>query len=413
MMRLLVLSAWWPAPADNGIRLRLTHLLRALAGAHEVHLASLVNGAPSAADRAEVESMLASAVTHVRPAEPPRARAGIGDILSAEPASVRADWSPEFVALVRERAAALRPDAVVAFELSVAPYALHVPDVPRLLDDPEMLLIASQYTNAPTIKQKLRALPTLSRHRSYVGRLLEGFDACTPVSAEELAAVRSLGHPGLRLDLLPNGADIAGALDVHAEPEPDTLIYPGALTYHANFDAMHYFLGEIFPRILAARPGARLRITGKSDPALVARLPKVANVELTGFVQDVRPLVAASWCEVIPLRVGAGTRLKALEAMALGTPLVSTSKGVEGIDLTPGTHALIADDPASFAAQVVRLLEHPELREQIVAPARRFVTERYDWRSIGAKLNQLIDAVVHDRTPHRAARAQAPGARTL
>jgi glycosyltransferase involved in cell wall biosynthesis len=115
-------------------------------------------------------------------------------------------------------------------------------------------------------------------------------------------------------------------------------------------------------------------------------------VELTGHLDDVRATVAGSWACVVPLRKGGGTRVKILEAMALGTPVVSTTKGAEGLDVRDGVHLLLADTAADFAAQTVRLLGSRPLRDALAVAARRLVEERYEWRTIGARLCEVIDA---------------------
>jgi glycosyltransferase involved in cell wall biosynthesis len=117
------------------------------------------------------------------------------------------------------------------------------------------------------------------------------------------------------------------------------------------------------------------------------------SVEVTGYVEDVQSLVASAWACVVPIREGGGTRLKILEAMALGIPVVSTSKGAEGLDVTPEQDILIADEPPEFAAQVVRLLRKPGLRERLAGNARRLVEEHYDWRTSGHKFVRLVESV--------------------
>jgi len=117
-------------------------------------------------------------------------------------------------------------------------------------------------------------------------------------------------------------------------------------------------------------------------------------VEFTGYVQDIRPIVAGSAVCVVPLRQGGGTRLKILEAMALGTAVVSTSKGAEGLDVMDGVHLLIADDPAAFASATRSLLQDAGLRDRLVTNARRLVEERYDWREIGGRFVSLVEGTV-------------------
>jgi glycosyltransferase involved in cell wall biosynthesis len=120
-------------------------------------------------------------------------------------------------------------------------------------------------------------------------------------------------------------------------------------------------------------------------------------VRLTGFVEDVRLPVAGASVHVAPIRWGGGTRLKILEAMALGTPVVATSKGAEGLDVTRDRHIVIADEPSEFAVQVLRLLRDPNLRDDLARKGRALVEERYDWRAIGQRFVGLVEKVALQR----------------
>jgi glycosyltransferase involved in cell wall biosynthesis len=193
--------------------------------------------------------------------------------------------------------------------------------------------------------------------------------------------------------VIPNGVDLQVNSGDFGAPRPDSLIYPGALTYSANFDAMKFFLEDILPLIRAQRPDASLRITGGYDGVPVHELPLGRGAELTGYLDDVRPAVAQSWGCVIPLRVGSGTRLKALEAMALGTPVISTSKGAEGLEVRHEENILIADDPGEFSQAVLRLLQDEHLRAKLSANGRRLVEERYSWEACARPLERLLNQI--------------------
>jgi glycosyltransferase involved in cell wall biosynthesis len=175
------------------------------------------------------------------------------------------------------------------------------------------------------------------------------------------------------------------------DPEPNTLVFSGALTYAANSDAAEYFVSEILPLVRAKVPAAHLRITGSVGSSKARTIADRDGVTLTGYVQDIRPIVAGSRASVVPLRLGGGTRLKILEAMALGTPVVSTSKGAEGLEIVPGEHLLVADTPNGFARFTVQLLEQPQLRADLAARARRLVEQQYDWASIGRWFGQVVE----------------------
>jgi glycosyltransferase involved in cell wall biosynthesis len=200
--------------------------------------------------------------------------------------------------------------------------------------------------------------------------------------------------PGYQpIEVIPNCVNLADYRNVCEAPQPETLIFTGSFRYSANHDAMVWFLSEVYPRIRAQIPSVRLSITG--DHADLP-LPPAGNVVLTGFVDDVRPLIASSWVGLAPIRIGGGTRLKILEAMALRTPVVATSKGAEGLELEDEEHLLIADTPEGFAEAVVRLLRKPRLRKRLVDHGYQAIQEKYDWPAVMPRFLELVEQVAHD-----------------
>ncbi|WP_026369862.1 glycosyltransferase family 4 protein [Kallotenue papyrolyticum] len=395
-MRILALSSWWPEPADNGARLRINHLLRALARTHEVHLLALAQEPVTPMQHARMAELCASVAAVQQRRWTPSNGALLASIWRRDPQSVRATYSDEFAALTQQRAAAIDPDLVIAFQLAAAPYALLAPDVPRIFEEVETTVLWEQFRHERNPRRRVRAYLTWSKHQSYLRRLLAQFDACTVVSAPERRLVEAIAGNTIHLAVVPNGATISERADAHASPEPDTLIYPGALSYDANYDAVAYFAREILPLLRALRPNVRLRVTGKTEPAQRAALG-APGIEWTGYVADIRGLIARSWAEVVPLRRGGGTRLKVLEALAIGTPVVATSKGVEGLAVQPGRHTLIADTPVEFARATASLLCQPQLRADLAVAGRELVRQQYDWRVIGARFEGLAREVAARR----------------
>lgn len=191
----------------------------------------------------------------------------------------------------------------------------------------------------------------------------------------------TLGVPLAKILVAANGVDLRHHRPEWGPPNEAMIVYPGSVDFHANRDAMRYFVGEILPGIRARHPSIRLRITGEATQAQRQEVNPGNDpaVEFTGFLPDVRPIVARSAVCVVPLRVGGGTRVKILEAMALGTPVVSMRKGVEGLPVVAGRQALVTDAPASFADAVCRLLVERDLRSSIRENALRLVQAQFDW----------------------------------
>jgi glycosyltransferase involved in cell wall biosynthesis len=192
------------------------------------------------------------------------------------------------------------------------------------------------------------------------------------------------------IEIIPNFINLADYSRINISPQPNSLIFTGSFRYFANHEAMEWFIREVYPIIQAQVPDVRLTITG--DHANLP-LPPASNIILTGFVKDIRPLVASSWVSLVPMQIGGGTRLKILEAMALGTPVVSTTKGAEGLEVSNGRHLLIGDTSQEFADRVIRLIKDQQLRMDIVNRARQFVQEKYDWAVIMPRFESLVERI--------------------
>jgi len=210
------------------------------------------------------------------------------------------------------------------------------------------------------------------------------------MSEPDAAQLRAIAGP-VPMALVPNGVDTEYFVPRPGSETP-ALIYTGGMNMFANRDAVSYFIEQVWPRIRAAVPEARFYAVGQ-DPS--AELRRAATPEsgviVTGYVDDVRPYVARSAVYVVPLRVGGGTRLKVVDAMAQGKAIVSTSIGCEGIDVTHGENIRIADDPATFAEQCVGLLRDPAARARLGAAARGLAERCYAWPAIGDRLQAAYE----------------------
>ena len=234
---------------------------------------------------------------------------------------------------------------------------------------------------------------TWRKYGRFTRFLIDELSHATTVSAPERQLLESMGCDLSKVSVVPNAVD-ATSLQVHEDKVADRLIHPGAVAYGPNLDAMRYFSSDILPRIRARRPGVCIQITGTHDGVPEASLPAGDGILYTGHVADVRPLIAASPVCVVPLRQGGGTRLKILEAMALGTAVVATSKGAEGLDVTPGVDILIADDAEGFAEAVLGLLGDPARAARQAASARDLIRRQYTWDHAGAQLEAALQRAI-------------------
>lgn len=180
------------------------------------------------------------------------------------------------------------------------------------------------------------------------------------------------------------------------EVRPHRMVFTGMMGYVPNYDGMLHFLEQSMPIIRARFPDAEVHVVGKNPPRAL-RERSGGGVTVTGFVEDVRPYVYASGVYIVPLRMGGGTRLKVLEALSAGIPVVTTPIGCEGIDVEDGVHVLIREDPEAFAGAVIDLMTDPDLGRRLIENGRRLIEEVYDWRHIGARMDAAFRELLLNR----------------
>lgn len=231
-----------------------------------------------------------------------------------------------------------------------------------------------------------RAAQLLKKAESEILQAADAHIVCSERERQRLA----LRAPDARIQVVGNGVDVnfhGEATSPRASAGRD-LVFVGSMDYHANIDAAEYFASQIFPRLQAGQPELRFLIVGARPAMRVQALAKLPGVIVTGTVDDVRPFYREALAVVVPLRVGGGTRLKILEAMAVGVPVISTSLGAEGLDAASGVHFLEAENAAQFQAAIGRLTDSAEWR-RLAAAGLELVRSRYDWPIIGESLHRF------------------------
>ncbi len=216
------------------------------------------------------------------------------------------------------------------------------------------------------------------------------------VCSEDERAFWASGDRG-RVWVVPNG--VSEALCGHQERQEaqDRLVFVGTLEYRPNEDAVVWFCKEVLPRVALEIPGVSFFVVGRNPSQRLKGLHDGRRVNIVGRVPDVAPYVREAALSVVPLRMGGGTRLKILESLALGTPVVSTSVGFEGLALEPGRDLLAADDPESFASAVVRLLRNQDVRRRLAEAGRERARAAYGWQGIQRNLAGLVREWAEER----------------
>jgi glycosyltransferase involved in cell wall biosynthesis len=397
-MRILFVSGWYPYPPDNGARIRILSLLKELGKYHSIHLVSF-HEASFPIDGSRIDPLLewCSTVDVVpRPTFNRRPDLVVKSLLSRKPPWIVNRYNPAMTHKVEGRIASENPDLLVISQVQNFPLLENTTfDVPVVLEQFEVGTIWNREERASGYQKITRAM-TREIWSHYLSGHLSSLDGITvPSDGEEgiLFDLLARGNSSnKRVVLIPNGVADEYTRLPPAEKESATMIYQGSLKFAANLDAMEFFLSEIMPLIESRSPDIVLRITGRNDDVDLSKFENHPNVDLTGYIDDVTGAVSSASVCVIPLRYGSGTRIKAIESMALGTPVVSTSKGVEGLGAKDGVHVLVADEPVKFADHVIRLLEDADLGRQLAKNARQLVQSKYTWSKLGKQFSDFCES---------------------
>ena len=392
MARILFITSRLPFPPREGHQLRSWHLLKALAARHEVTLLSFMRRDDDPEGTGEMQRHLAGVETFPITSEHSRiamAWALLRSLLTREPYVSTKYASAAMHARIRELSPGM--DAVHFDMLPLVRNADAVPSpIPVIYNahNVEHVLLSTRASMSknPWIRRFLQGqLPRLLGFERQACERANLVLACSTVDAD---ALRQLA-PKANVAVVANGVDLeknqpATATTTSNVP-PSKLVFVGQMGWFPNRDGVEWFLGEVFPRILQSRPDTEFVLVGKTDGLAVPK-EVATQVRLTGFVPDLKPYVDQASVYVVPLRAGSGTRLKVLEAMALGKAIVTTSIGSEGIALRHGESALYADDAASFAAATLDLLDSPVTVQRMGAAARRCAEQHYGWDAVGQQL---------------------------
>jgi glycosyltransferase involved in cell wall biosynthesis len=317
-------------------------------------------------------------------------------LLTGKPPELRFHWSGELARKVRGFTSRVQFDVAhiefghMGLYLEILPVELQQKSVWMLHD-----IDWSKYGRMAQLEMKpSRKLRTWLHSRMmrrwtphYAGR----FRRCVTVSEHDRYLLTT-ANPRLQVDVVPNGVDTRAYQPLKEEVASPVLLFVGNMAYLPCADAVLSFCRDVLPRIRRVMANVEMWIVG-INPRPEVRELEGAGVHVTGFVEDVRPYYNRSTVCVVPLRAGGGTRLKILEAMALGRPVVSTSIGSEGLDAVDGEHILIADHPEDFAHKTLRLLTDETLRQSIANKARELVVRCYDWDIVAQRLMQVYEQV--------------------
>jgi polysaccharide biosynthesis protein PslH len=387
-LRVMVLDEEVPWPPNSGKRIRTWNLLRRLAAHHHPHIFTYGPVSDEAKTALASHGLSVTSVGALASSRGPLFWARLlQNVFSKYPYSVSKHFTSRLQAEVRNACAFGKFDLA---HIEWIPYARYAtPGLPRLITA----------HNVESDIWKRRSLHNGGVAGGWFFGLqasrMEAFERCAAVHANsvvtvsELDAERFRSYGAKNVKVVPNGVDLDYFRPVPQVPENQSLVFIGSLDWFPNEDAVKEFATRILPILRNANERITFRVVGrKPAPSLAATLQRVPGVELVGEVADVRTYIAEAQVVVVPIRIGGGTRIKILEALAMEKPVVSTSVGAEGLELEDGRDLLLADTPEKFATQVQFLLANTELQARLGRNGRGTVERLYGWDSAAEKMEQ-------------------------
>ncbi len=412
-MRTLVLTQIVPNPPDAGPKIKTHYALRTLAEGHEIELLTFAR-TPAEVAAAEGLKPWCARVTTVplgrrRALEPWYLASGWA---RRRPFLVERDARRALTHAVRDRLAAGGIDVLHADQLSMAQYLplARGTGVRTVFDAHNAVydLIRDLARRQPTPAHRLAAEAEWRLLRRYEGALCRESDLTLAVSAHDRTLLEDAAGRPIPSRVIPIGVEVEEMPVEPIAPDATGLLSVATMLYPPNAEAIRWFRDAIWPLVRDAHPAATVEIVGPRPPRDLAEWgAREARVTVPGYVADLAAPYRRAALFIVPLRSGSGVRVKVLEAMARGLPVISTSIGVAGLDLRHGEHLLIADTPEAFAAGALQLLQSPARRAALARAARARVLELYDWRRC---CRPLLDAY---RDLARVPRTQAPSTSTI
>lgn len=395
-MRILWLKTEVLHPVDKGGKIRTYNMLKELKREHHVTYLTLDDGTASPEDKKK-----ASEYCHE---------------LVCIPHARREKFTPGFyyellLNLVSQNAYAIKKyesrsmrreiierDRKGAFDLLVCDFLAPALNVPAELSTPAVLfqhnveaMIWKRHCEVQTNPVKKAYLHgQWQKMRRFEREMCRRFDSVIAVSADDREQMKAEYGAKAVFDV-PTGVDTEFFRPSgNRKPQPHSLVFTGSMDWLPNDDAIRYFMREIMPLIKIEVPDVMLTVVGRNPaPALLDLGKEDPSLIITGRVDDVRPYIENAAAYIVPLRIGGGTRLKIFEAMAMEKPVVSTTVGAEGLPLTNGVELLLADEPATFAGAVVRVLKNEAYARELGQRAAAIVTENFGWRQVTERFISL------------------------
>lgn len=392
-MRILFVTQEFPFPPTEGIKCKVYDLIRYFVKRHEVHVISFYN--PDEHVDIDAMSDMGCQVLGIFPKINIGIKEQIKNLFEQYPLSLKRYQSQDFTTLFLKVIGATQYDVIHLDTVNMAQFIEYTNSQTTVAapNDCTALFYERQAKNTSNIFRKVYLLLQTSKMKAYERDIYAKFTKCYFVSKLERDYLIQLNRK-IDAEVIPLGvdADFFSPNGKHVT-DANSMIFTGNFGGHNNSDPLFYFIRSILPDILRDFPEARFKVVGMNPPEEIVRLAKEDNrIEVTGYVEDICSYLESATVYVCPMLYGTGIKTKVLQAMSMAKPIVSTSVGVDNLDVISGEHLIVADDPGSFSKAVVRLLKDESLRNKLGVAARQLVEIKYSHSKVGEQVEKLYYA---------------------
>ena len=404
-MKTLWVKAGKLLPVDTGGKIRSFNILRELATAHEVTPLTYYGGKRDEDYERDIRARFPGAVTIHTAAPDGGALDYLRRLPRRAPYAVTKFHAPAVEQWLRQALAERRFDVAVCDFLSATLNFPEPLDTPTVLfqHNVESILWRRQAAHEPNWLQRAAFTVEAAKMARYERRAVNRFHHVVAVSEQDREQMMAM-TAAERISVVPTGVDLKQfTAAAGARATRPVIVFVGSMDWEANIDGVDFFCRDVWPQVKRAAPDATLRLVGRNPHARVARWAD-DSIEVTGTVPSVVEHYEEAMINIVPLRIGGGTRLKIYEAMAMGKATVSTSIGAEGLDVEDGRDIRLADDAASFAAAIIELIRDDARRRRIEAAAARKAAQ-YDWSMIAGRFAEILARVAKTTNASRAGQA--------
>ncbi|HWR82560.1 MAG TPA: glycosyltransferase [Candidatus Deferrimicrobium sp.] len=395
-MKLLIIDEEFPFPLNSGKRIRTFNLVKGLSRRHRITYLAY-----GSSDSVGFSALMSVGIIPVAVPPPDRRQSGgrfylrlLANLISSYPYVVTSHYTNAFRQQLQRLISSDRFDVIVC---EWTPYALFLREVHGI----KKVIVAHNIESSIWKRYEefeanpfRRAYITIQRAKveRFEQRCFAWADGATAVCETEAEQIRGFGVP-YSVEVVANGVDLEYFVPSQTEVDPHEIVFTGSMDWRPNQDAVSFFVHKIFPEIRARVFQATFTVVGRNPTAAITALRSLPGITVTGTVDDVRPYLARAAVCVVPLRIGGGSRLKVLEALAMSKAVVSTTVGAEGLRVTDEQDILIADTPQNFAEKVVALMRDADRRAKLGKLGRELVENTYGWECLSERFGSYLASV--------------------